>query len=181
MRATASYTAAVAVLSAGSAVAATAAVGSLAAGDAGAGCTINSFASPSWFVQDFQYAKGASNSSGVSFRVLNRATNASADVTCRDPAAGSSSGGVAAWSQCSTTKPGFNASLQLDGPAAHFLINETWSCSDQTPGKPYGLGPHSSFFFSWAITIWYFYHHRHFADTHDIGSCLPLSATALCH
>ncbi len=111
--------------------------GNVALADTGAGCTTNSLATPSWFIQDFSYWKASNSSSPVSFRLLNRATNGSAEAACPDSAA------KLGWARCSVKKDkadkstSLDAFLQLNGSSAGLLINETWSCSDKTPDKPY--------------------------------------------
>ncbi len=103
------------------------------------GCTTNSFTTPSWLVQDFHYSETSRSSwsyGNASFRVLNRATNASAVLTCRSSngtvKTGQASGG---WRHCGTKNEKIadkflTAYLQLNGTTARFLVNETWTCSD---------------------------------------------------
>ncbi|KAK3375600.1 hypothetical protein B0T24DRAFT_718166 [Lasiosphaeria ovina] len=93
-------------------------------------CTLDSFAAPSWLVQEVQLAKPAL----LSFRLVNRATSAAADLAC--PA---SPGG--AWTSCAPSgktpaADALQASVSLDNGMASVLVNETWACSDMTPGKP---------------------------------------------
>src|SRR3569833_2251878 len=105
--------------------------------DTAAGCTTNSLATPSWFIQGYQSSKATASSSGISFQVLNRATNASSEVTCSGPTSNTT------WSRCATKsdkseKTELDVSIQITGSTAAIAVNETWACSDRTPGKPYG-------------------------------------------
>lgn len=112
-----------------------------------AGCTANSFATPSWFIQDFQYSKASSASFGdVSLRVLNRATNASTELACRNSddtvKVGQDAASSGGWTLCSSkngqkTGGALDAFFQLNGTSATLLVNETWSCNDKSPDKPY--------------------------------------------
>ncbi|KAK3395216.1 hypothetical protein B0H63DRAFT_385940 [Podospora didyma] len=97
---------------------------------AAADCTATSFAIPSWLVYDFQ---SVSSTASSSFRVLNRATNTTAELTCQR--ATNNQG----WSTCSAKNgggEGLAASVQLlNSTTARVLLNETWSCSDVKPHK----------------------------------------------
>lgn len=100
-----------------------------------AGCTTKSFTTPSWFVENFQYTNSnlsAFNSSGkASFRILNRATNYTAGLTCalrgNDLSACSISGKQ--WSNGT-----LQAAIQINGSSAQVLVNQTWTCNDRTTG-----------------------------------------------
>lgn len=85
------------------------------------GCSTNSFATPSWLVQNFAFA-----GSNTTFRVLNRATNTSADLVC----IGSGS--------CTASAPiGLSALVQLNGTSSRVLLRQTWLCNDVKPSvKP---------------------------------------------
>jgi hypothetical protein len=112
------------------------------------GCTTNSFATPSWLIDNFQYPNASLSSTGpatATYRVLNRATNVSVELTCPSsnktidlgPGLEQSYG----WRTClarNETQAGaaMQGYLQLNRTAAQFLINETWSCYDMTPNKP---------------------------------------------
>ncbi len=127
-----------AVLFVGGVVAVLAPSYDLALADTGPGCTINSFTIPSWFIQDFRYSKASNSSSSASFRVLSRATITSVEVACGDPA------GSTGWSRCSVKAdkadtPTPEAFLQISGSTARLLVNETWSCGDKSPSKPYDV------------------------------------------
>jgi hypothetical protein len=94
------------------------------------GCTTNSFAIPSWLVQDLQYSGAAASSTNgnVSFHILNRATNYTANMVCQV--------GRSGWNSCSIQdKPWSNetlqASIQVNGSSAQVLVNQTWPCNDR--------------------------------------------------
>ena len=93
------------------------------------GCTITSLTLPSWLIQDFQYSKAG----GASFRAVNRATNASAELACQVSASD------VEWRACSakaTAGATLGASFKLNGTNVELRVNETWSCNDVAPSKP---------------------------------------------
>ncbi len=99
------------------------------------GCTTDSFAIPSWFVQDLQYSSGpaSSKSGNVSFHLLNRATNYTTELACQVESS--------SWNACSVVgKPSSNgtlhASVQVNGALAQVLVNETWTCNDRKGTHP---------------------------------------------
>lgn len=102
------------------------------------GCTTNSFEAPSWFIDSFHYASTAnsSTSGSVSFHLLNRANNYTADLACQAGKSGE-------WASCSI-KNGWNktvdgslqASVQLNASTANFLLNQTWTCNDRNNSRP---------------------------------------------
>lgn len=99
------------------------------------GCTTYSFTIPSWFIKDLQYSGAAtpSTSGNVSFNLLNRATNYTADMACEV--------GNSGWNTCSVQgQPGSNetlqASVQVNGTWAQLLVNQTWTCNDRNESDP---------------------------------------------
>jgi hypothetical protein len=91
------------------------------------GCTTNSFAIPSWFVEEFKYS-GSPTSGSASFRLLNRATSSTADLAC-EIRSGS-------WNPCAIhSKSGLNetlqASIQFQKDTAQIRVDEAWTCSDR--------------------------------------------------
>ncbi|KAK3290485.1 uncharacterized protein B0H64DRAFT_350467 [Chaetomium fimeti] len=97
-----------------------------------AGCTANSFTTPSWLVQDFT-SQIAANLTVASFHALNRATNVTAELRC------TSTTPTAGWQSCRSrnqTEQPFLASFQADTSTAWFMFNETWPCDDMTPSQP---------------------------------------------
>lgn len=100
-----------------------------------AGCTANSFTTPSWLVQDFT-SQIAANLTVASFHTLNRATNVTTELRC------TSTTPTAGWQSCrarNQTEQPFHASFQADTSTAWFLFNETWPCNDLTPSQTYVL------------------------------------------
>ncbi|KAH8880762.1 hypothetical protein GQ53DRAFT_669138 [Thozetella sp. PMI_491] len=107
------------------------------------GCTANSFTLPGWLVQDFHHSQASSSSpQDVSFSVINRAINSSAEFSCKGANSTVKLGqDSASWTLCSAkagskTSNSFDAFFQLNAVTASVLINETWSCGDVTPKKP---------------------------------------------
>ena len=100
-----------------------------------AGCTANSFTTPSWLVQDFT-SEIAANLTVASFHALNRATNVTTELRC------TSTTPTAGWQSCrarNQTEQPLLASFQADTSTAWFLFNETWPCNDLTPSQTYVL------------------------------------------
>lgn len=103
-----------------------------------AGCTASSFTIPSWLVEDFE-SHSPAGSTVVSFHALNRATNSSSQFRCPHAPVGSAT----EWRACSArnqtgSEQPLTVSFRADETAASFRFNETWTCSDMTPAKPYG-------------------------------------------
>lgn len=100
-----------------------------------AGCTTNSFTTPSWLVENLKSQVSAS-STFISFHALNRATNTSVELACSVPTANATAG----WQPCSAQSPvnlePLVIEFQADKSTAWFRFNETWTCSDATPDKP---------------------------------------------
>ncbi|KAK3381799.1 hypothetical protein B0H63DRAFT_213937 [Podospora didyma] len=91
------------------------------------GCTSSSFAIPSWWIQGLQ-----SSSAGVSFQLVNRATNYTADAACQITTTGG-------WNACSTKSKEngvVSASVQVTETSAQVFVNQTWTCSDRTGIPP---------------------------------------------
>lgn len=93
------------------------------------GCTTDSFAIPSWFVQDLRY----SASGNASFHLLNRASNYTADVACEV--------GGSDWTTCYIQgKPSSNdtllASIQVGEDSTQVLVSQTWTCNDRNGTEP---------------------------------------------
>lgn len=102
-----------------------------------AGCTTSSFTTPSWLVENFE-SRASANSTAVSYHALNRATNVSVELAC--PASGHPLPG--GWHSCegknaTGASQKLLAAFQATRYTAYFLFNETWTCSDLTPAKPY--------------------------------------------
>ncbi|KAK4155377.1 hypothetical protein C8A00DRAFT_42011 [Chaetomidium leptoderma] len=100
-----------------------------------AGCTSNSFTTPSWLVNNFA-SQSMPELTVVDFYALNRATNVSLEVRCSWVNATTTG-----WQTCSagnrtSTEHPFVASVQADNSTAWFRFNETWTCSDEAPSKP---------------------------------------------
>lgn len=104
---------------------------------AAAGCTANSFAIPSWFIENLQSLNSNlstynSTSGRASFHLTNRATNYTADLTCAL--------GTSGWNACSIKGKAFSndtlkASIQITTTSAQVLVNQTWTCNDKNTVK----------------------------------------------
>ncbi|EAQ88498.1 predicted protein [Chaetomium globosum CBS 148.51] len=97
-----------------------------------AGCTANSFTTPSWLVQDFT-SQIAGDLTVAAFHALNRATNVTTELRC------TSTTPTSGWQSCRSrnqTEQPLIASFQADTSTAWFLFNETWPCNDLTPSQP---------------------------------------------
>jgi hypothetical protein len=102
-----------------------------------AGCTTNSFTTPSWLVENYA-SQTLGNSTVAAFQALNRATNTSLQLRCQASSNATAPGG---WQSCSAQNRTnsdlpFVAAFQASNYTAYFFFNETWACSD-VPGKPY--------------------------------------------
>ena len=91
-------------------------------------CTTNSFAIPSWFIQNLQYNSADATSGDASFHLVNRATNYTASLACK--ISGSS------WSTCAAQGTPSSAdalvtSFQVSGTTAQVSVNQTWACADR--------------------------------------------------
>ncbi|OIW23408.1 hypothetical protein CONLIGDRAFT_585806 [Coniochaeta ligniaria NRRL 30616] len=92
------------------------------------GCTSNSFAIPSWLIEDLEYTAAGK----TSFHITNRATNYTADLTC--------SPGSSGWNACAIQgKPWSNdtlqVSVQISETSAQVMVNQTWTCNDRNGTK----------------------------------------------
>ncbi|SPQ23987.1 23147234-4904-4ae1-896b-19f665238165 [Thermothielavioides terrestris] len=101
-----------------------------------AGCTTNSFTTPSWLVENYA-SQTLGNSTVAAFQALNRATNTSLQLRCQASSNATAPGG---WQSCSAQNRTnsdlpFVAAFQASNYTAYFFFNETWACSD-VPGKP---------------------------------------------
>lgn len=113
---------------------------SLDATQAGAvgGCTTNSFAIPSWFVQNFTFSKSDDT---ATFHLLNRANNYTASLACANSTASSTASNL--WAHCSVTDSNkTDASLTAlvrvaNTSTANILLSQTWSCNDRNLTHPY--------------------------------------------
>ncbi|KAK3688778.1 hypothetical protein B0T22DRAFT_512543 [Podospora appendiculata] len=94
-----------------------------------ANCTTNSFAIPSWFIEDFAIKDGIAK-----FSLLNRATNSIFGLSCNTKASNASSACVASRS----TDASLSASVQaVKGVSATVQVQQSWTCDDRNPAKPY--------------------------------------------
>lgn len=87
-----------------------------------AGCTSNSFAIPSWFVQDLEVS-GTGASQNARFNLLNRASNGTTDVVCELQGANES--------KCVAEGKALDASVAVKGNSVEIFLNQTWSCNDR--------------------------------------------------
>ncbi|KAK0726844.1 hypothetical protein B0T26DRAFT_636167 [Lasiosphaeria miniovina] len=96
------------------------------------GCTTISFQIPSWFVGDLLFIGARGHVSNVSFNVLNRAANYTADLACAL--------GQSGWNECDvqgTNTSGLQASVYINGPLASVSLNQTWTCNDRNGTDPF--------------------------------------------
>ncbi|KAK3323236.1 hypothetical protein B0T19DRAFT_462686 [Cercophora scortea] len=93
-----------------------------------ANCTTNSFAIPSWFIEDFAIKDGIAK-----FSLLNRATNSTFGLSCNTKAANASGACVAS----GLSDASLSASVQaVKSNLATVQVQQSWTCDDRNPAKP---------------------------------------------
>jgi hypothetical protein len=98
------------------------------------GCTTSSFLVPSWFVHNFTFDRADDS---ATFRLINRATNYTADIGCANATADDSKPNL--YAHCDVlTDPATNDDSLLalvrvtkKGTAANVLLRQTWTCNDR--------------------------------------------------
>lgn len=87
------------------------------------GCTAKSFAIPSWFVQDVKKADGV-----ISFNILNRATNYTADLSCETTKTGLNACSIQGTPSSNDT---LEAAVEISLKPTVFHLKQSWTCDDR--------------------------------------------------
>lgn len=93
-------------------------------------CTSSSFTVPSWYIREFK----TSSATEASFSLQNRATGSSAALTCKT---GASESGWSCTASSSASDPSLHVALQVKCAKASIEVQQSWSCSDRNPSRPY--------------------------------------------